>query len=139
MATSPMEQIGSQFEALGYTVIRKVSGADGVLMARHRKKKNMALRMRNGSVLCTSIFHSTDFAKEDRAGYLDFINAVNQEVAIARVYADYEADLLFEAWLPDKLDITTLGTFLELWNDDIDQLLTGNALQAAKYLIEPLP
>ena len=46
MATSPMEQIGFQFEALGYTVIRKVSGADGVLMARHRKKKNMALRMR---------------------------------------------------------------------------------------------
>jgi CspA family cold shock protein len=132
-----MEQIGSHLEKLGYTVMHKATGANSVLVARHRKKKKIALRMRNGGILCTSIFHSTDFAKENREGYLDFINAMNQEVAVARVYADYEADLLFEAWLPDTLDRESLATFLGLWHYDTGELLAVKAREVAKYLVKP--
>ena len=135
MTISVLDQICNHLQVLGYKTSTKVVKDDKVIMVTHHHGRHFALRELNDGLLFTTIFHSSDFAQKDREGYLNFINAMNQDITVARIYTDYDADLMFEAWLPYNYEETSFNKFLELWNFDTAEQLLEKALEAKKYLI----
>jgi len=128
MSVSTLEQIVTHLQFLGYEVSR-----DGdVTRAKHPRKFNVSIRPLAGGILFTTIFGCQDNAKRSKLGYLEMINSLNANAAIARFYADKDSDLFIEAWHPDYYERASFGAFMQIWDRDCN-LLTANS-EALKYL-----
>jgi hypothetical protein len=118
----------AHFEFLGYNV----EETDTSLVARHDKYYNVSVKPYNGGVLIVTFFGTTDRAKSDRVGFLEFLNGMNEGAVAARYYEDDEGDVIVEGWYPGDYDRTRFGVFLERFNGISDQL--GGSDTAGDYL-----
>lgn len=130
MASELMKKVCTHLEFMGYNI----QIDEKVTKAKHDSRLNILLRDFNGGILLTAFFSGNDFAKRDRAGYLEFINGMNQKAAVTRVYADRDNDLAFEGWYPGMYDKAAFGTFIDLWDHDTGVQLREKAAEARKYL-----
>lgn len=128
MSTDIIKQISDHLQFLGYEI-----SPDGErVRAVHPRKFNILIRPLGGGVLFTAIFGCSSQAKIDRLGYLEVINSLNESAAVARFYADKDADLFIEAWYPDYYDRTEFGRFVDVWYRDCGLLSENTSL--SKYL-----
>jgi hypothetical protein len=118
----------SHFEFLGYSV----EEGEKSLIAKHPEFYNVSIRPYNGGMLMITYFGTTDRAKSDRLGFLEFLNAMNTDAVAARYYEDDEGDVIVEAWYPGNYDRTRFGLFLDKFNLITDQL--GDSDAASDYL-----
>lgn len=131
MAANTIDQIVNHLQFLGYETTQK----DELRIAKHPQKMNIMIRPFKGGVLFTSINSCKPNAKVDKAGYLNFINLLNSNAAVARFYADKECDFFIEAWYPDAYERNDFGVFLEAWETDSLTLpFVAGREEAIKYL-----
>ena len=123
-----VDQFSNHLQFLGYEVS---TVKEDVVKAIHSVRPNLFLRAFRGGILLTSIFGCSDNAKKNRAGYLDFINFMNQKATVTRFYADKDSDFFMEAWFSGTYDRADFGNFMSLWDEDIDRLATS---EASKFL-----
>jgi len=69
-----------------------------------------------------SIYGCEEAAKQDRPGYLEFINMANASAGISRYYAGQESDFFIEAWYSGEYSQIDFGRFLDLWDADFEKL-----------------
>ena len=129
MASEALESVLGHLEFLGYEIIRD----EKLSKARHPVKYNLLIKDYNGMLLFTSIIGASQNAKMSRPGYLEFLNSLNRSSAVTRVYADQDADLIFEATFPQLYDRVAFAKFIDLWHQDTAQL-SQRADEAAHYL-----
>ncbi len=130
MSTTTLEDVKTHLEFLGYDI----KDDNSVVTAKHSQKLNMIFKPFNGGLLFTAVFTSNDYAKQDMEGFLKFINGINQNACVARVYADKDVDLLFEGWYPDTYNKAQFGLFMELWDRDTRGLLRDVSSEAERFL-----
>jgi hypothetical protein len=127
MTTKALDSMLAHLEFLGYEVTQ-----DGeIARAKHATRYNVSLRSFASGILLTRLFGANDTARQDKAGYLEFINSLNNKAAVARFYADKDMDLFIEAWYPDMYDRPSFGLFLEIWDRDCALMAES---EAPKYL-----
>jgi hypothetical protein len=127
MGTKTIDQISNHLEFLGYTVAHE----GNITSAKHNSRLGILMKPLGGGILFTTIFGGADHAKRDRIGYLELVNSLNNQAAVARFYADKDSDFIIEAWHPDAYDRTAFGVFMETWNRDCALLAESDAV---KYL-----
>ena len=115
MSTDTLEQIANHLQFLGYEVTAEAN----MTRATHPTRFNFFMRPYAGGILFTTIFGCSENAKQDRLGYLDILNSLNNGAAVARFYADKDSDLLIEAWHPEYYERVQFGAFIEAWDRDI--------------------
>jgi hypothetical protein len=125
-----LDQMANHLQFLGYEV--KTEGE--LRIAKHPKKMNVMLRLNRGGVLFTAINGVKDEAKNNRGGYLNFINMLNSKASVVRFYADKDSDFFMEAWYPDYYDRTMFGTFIDAWETETTTLLFAQGDEALKFL-----
>ncbi len=101
-------------------------------MARHDTYYNVSVKEYRGGVLVITFFGTTDRARSDRVGFLEFLNGMNRDAVAARYYEDDEGDVIVEGWYAGAYDRSRFGTFLERFNEMGAQL--GDSEVAADYL-----
>lgn len=114
ISSAGLARITRHLESLGYSVQKK----EDRLLVTHPERFNFILREYRGGILLTSFLDAAPAARDDRKGYLEFINTFNAEAALARAYADKDGDFLVEAWMPGDYDKPLFQDFLEVWDAD---------------------
>ena len=122
------DEFKAHFEFLGYSV----EDGETSLIARHDTFYNVSVKPYNGGMLVVTFFGTTDRAKSDRVGFLEFLNGMNESAVAARYYEDDEGDVIVEGWYPGDYDRARFGVFLERFNAIGDQL--GGSGTAGDYL-----
>jgi len=115
-----LESIRTHLEFLGYAVEPQEEQRYAVS---HTARVNFIMRPFAGGVLFTVYFKSSDQAKTEPLQYLGFVNALNQNAAVARFYADPDGDLCIECWHPSNYERSQFGHFIQMWNRDNSELL----------------
>ncbi|HSH01499.1 MAG TPA: hypothetical protein VLL52_03200 [Anaerolineae bacterium] len=108
------QQIELHLEFLGYEIRHE----EKMSRAIHPRRWNLGVRDYKGGILFSSFLRSNDWAKSNQGDYVQFINGVNQKVALARFYVDDDGDFVMEAWWVGGYDRTTFGRFMEQWQED---------------------
>jgi len=128
---SSLDHMLAHLEFLGFTIHPE----DGYCAAVHPLRANILIRPWGEAVTLTSTYNASAFAKADREGYLLFVNHLNTQARVARVYADKDLDLVFEAFLLAPYERKSFGLFLDLWDADSRQALSTIHGQAETYLM----
>lgn len=115
-------------EFLGYQVDERESS----LFAKHDTFYNISVKTYGGGVLLLTFFGTTDKAKSDRVGFLEFLNGLNRDAVAARYYEDEEGDVIAEGWYAGGYERSRFGVFMESFNGISDQF--GESDVAADYL-----
>jgi hypothetical protein len=118
----------THLEFLGYTV----EEGETSLLARHEQYYNVSVKSLGGGVLVATFFGTTDRAKSDRVGFLDFLNGMNRDAVAARYYEDEEGDVIVEGWYAGDYERSRFGVFVDRFNVISDQL--GDSDVAPDYL-----
>jgi hypothetical protein len=131
--------LGSSTTALTIAHLRRlgyeIKMQEDVIVAKHPWLLTIMLEELCAGVLLASLWRVGSAAREDRTGYLEFVNSLNEEAIVARVYADRaNSGLLFQAWFPGTYEESRFSLFLEAWNHDTIQLLVERESVARKYL-----
>ncbi len=116
------------FEVLGY----EVDEGEKTFIAKHEEFYNVSVKGFNGGVLVVTFFGTTDKAKKNRVGFLEFLNELNTDAVAARFYEDDEGDVIVEGWYPGGYDRTRFGVFIDKFNEINSQL--GGSSSATDYL-----
>ena len=123
-----LEQIQAHVEFLGY----KVTIEEGRGRAQHPERWNIVYREFKGGILFQTYFGVSDYARENKGEFFEFLNLMNQAATVTRFYADEDFDLVMEAWFPGGYKKETFGLFLEQWDGDTRARLPIQ--EAEKYL-----
>ena len=113
-----MERIVEHLELVGYTVSRE---REDFYIAKHPHRYNISLLCYRIGFLIRAIFGKKEGARQEWAA--DFVNRLNQKAFVARFYVDEDGDLNVEAFWPYFYDRTTFGTFLDVWERDLDRMV----------------
>jgi len=125
-----LEPFTDHLDFLGYEVERK----EGWSKALHERRMNIFFKEYNGGILLTGSYTSDDFAKGNRGDYLNFINMLNRRALVARIYADDEGSICFDAWFSGIYDKKQFGMFMDSWHYDKGELLSKSEPETTKYL-----
>lgn len=112
------EQISNHLRFLGYDT----NIDDNIIFARHPEKPDVMIEVFIEGVLVASIYGCNDAAKQDRLGYLEFINMANKNARITRYYASKDSDFFIESWYSGEYSQIDFGRFLGLWDMDFEKL-----------------
>ena len=112
MAANALEQIIAHLQKLcGYEIDRE---GDLILASGSSNIKSDLLLRQNGRVIqFTARIDCNDNAKQDRAGFLEYINNLNNKANVARYCANKESVVFITAWHPYHYDHVAFYTFLE--------------------------
>ena len=125
-----MDEFASHLEFLAYTVTEN----EGAYTVEHETKPNFRFRAFSGGLLFSSAWRTSDVAKWETEGFLEFINTLNAKAAVARFYMDDDKDLIIEAWYPEQYEKAAFAHFLSLWERDTYVQLRAHAEQTDRYL-----
>ncbi len=125
--SADLEQIRQHLEFLGYQVTDEDEGRVG---AQHAVRPNLVARDFRGGCLLVAYFRKGDEAEQDRYGFLNAINGLNNPATVARFYADDDGDLAIEAFYNYPYDRVSFGQFMALWDQDFDRMLSTSSEMA---------
>jgi hypothetical protein len=113
------EQIANHLQFLGYEVTKE----EKFVRAHHPKKPNVIARVYSDGILHTAIWGTSDNARINRQGFLEYLNTLNEGAQVVRYYADKDVDLFVEGWYMGGYDRANYGRFLELWDSDFERFV----------------
>jgi hypothetical protein len=131
MPLQTMKQICDHLNFLGYEITKE----NKLTIAKHHRKMALFIEESLEIVMIASIFTSGEMAKSDKVGYLEFINSLNRDAFLTRVYIGMATNLIFEASFQGIYDKTTFGRFLEILDRDTRGQLNNKFTEASKYLM----
>ncbi len=111
--------ISSHLEFLGYTI---EDLKDEGVRASHPTYFNAQFRDYRGGILVSLYFTAKAKASEDRLGFHEVVNTLNQAAIAARYYVDDDDNLRVEAYYPGTYERQRFATFLTSWNDITAQI-----------------
>src|SRR2546430_15033664 len=130
MAAKAFEQILAHLKSLGYEIIHR---DEKIYAQSHSTGKYSFYISQNGRGIQFLETNSANaYAKQDRAGFLEYINNLNNKASVARYYTNKEYRLFILAWYPYLYDQVTFDMFL----DDFDDDRSYSNLVASKYFGE---
>jgi hypothetical protein len=108
------ESIANHLGFFGYTV---TSGTTH-LIASHPTKTNFWVLPVNTGALFRALFRTGNGAKNDRNGFLAFLNDANSLCVVSR-YSVNDDIMSVQSWFPDCYDQKTFGIFFDQFLADI--------------------
>ena len=127
MAAKAFEQILTHLKSLGYEIVHE----DEKIYARSNSidKSSFFISQNGRGIQFMDTNSGNAYAKEDRLGFLEYINSLNNKASVARYYINKEYRLFTLAWYPYLYDQVTFDMFLDDFNDDSSY----SNLVASKY------
>jgi hypothetical protein len=114
-----MEQFKTHLQFLGYTVSQET---DTVLIAQHPTNSNMVLSgFAYGALLCV-FYTTTDQARVNRLGFLEFINTLNGNSSLSHFYVNEDSDFCIQALYMGDYDQIRFGQVLDWFNEECDAM-----------------
>jgi hypothetical protein len=102
MTAKAFEQILAHIKSLGYEIVRE---DERIFAESHSTDKSSFYLSQNGrGIQFMYITEANAYAKQDRLGYLEFINNLNNKANVARYYTNKEYRLFILAWYPYLYD-----------------------------------
>lgn len=110
-----LDQFGRHLETLDYTI---EGSDDDVREAQHGDYWNFAMTEQSGGVLLQSFISVRPGAEAEDVHR--FINAMQSQFIVTRIYLDEDDDVAIEAWWPlSEYKANGFETFIDAWNRDI--------------------
>jgi hypothetical protein len=130
MAAKAFEQIIAHLQSLGYEIVHE---DERIYVKSHSVGKYSFHISQNGRGIQFLDTNSANaYAKQDRAGYLEYINNLNNKASVARYYTNKECRLFILAWYPYLYDQVAFDMFFDDFEDD----RSYSNLAASKYFGE---
>src|SRR5437764_796111 len=127
MAAKAFEQILTHLKNLGYEIIHE---DEKIYAQSHSTGKSSFFLSQDGrGIKFMATSSGNNNAKQDRLGYLEYINNLNNKACVARYYTNKECRLFILAWYPYLYDEVAFNMFLDDFNDDSSY----SNLLASKY------
>ncbi len=114
--------VKEHLEYLGYDV---TEDEEGNLRVDHPRKPKFAIKFFPDGFMHTSIWDTSERARQDPEGFLRYINSLNQAAFVSRYYADEDLDMFIEAFYIGRYERRTYARFITIWDEDFQRMI-GN-------------
>jgi len=116
---------------LGYQI--DSNGLD-YLYASHPTRSHAILKGAQGAITFYGFMESNNTAREDRLGYLEFLNALNGGATTTHFTAWEDGRLVYQALYSGPYEKSAFGVFLVLWNLDTTEQFKTKQETLRKYM-----
>ncbi len=131
-AANPLEGICAHLEFLGFKITRRENGARAD--TEQSTPRIVLVAEKPSGFLFTSSYTSAEGAKNNRLGYLEWLNLMNQKSALITAFAENDGTLTFACLFPKIYDKQLFGTFFETFRNDIRNALYGPGTKVEEFL-----
>jgi hypothetical protein len=113
------KEIVNHMEFLGYTV----EVGEQSIMVHHETRYNFLIRKFLGGIMFNAFWGSSDYGKEHRSEFLEYVNDLNRMSSATVFYVDKDEDLAASCWFPGVYERQLFASAIERWTGDLDFII----------------
>jgi hypothetical protein len=124
-------EVCSHLEFLGYKITKTENGAkaEGTSLPRL-----VHIAERPSGLIFTAYYNTTENAKSNRNGFLEWVNFMNKKTTLITSFIDDGDGLGFAGWFPKIYDKQAFGNFFRIFGDDVNNALFGKDAKTDEFL-----
>ncbi len=126
-------QITNHMSYLGYRCVPKDDGKR-LYCATDKHYPNFSLKRQSNGMLIVSYWTGSEYAKQNRAAFLNLVNSFNLLAVATRFYIDRDSDLALEVWIPGEYEKNSFTNAVENFNRDWDRVQSKFGEAILKYI-----
>jgi len=126
-------QITNHMSYLGYRCVVKDEGRR-LYCATQKHYPNFSIKEQSGGLLLVSYWTGSEFAKQNRAAFLNLVNSFNLLSIATRYYIDRDSNLALEVWVAGGYEKESFTSAVENFNRDWDRVQTKFGQAILKYI-----
>lgn len=119
--TALWNNVARHLDYMGYDCVVKDEGQRLYCSAR-KQTPGFSIKRHGGGLLIISYWSGTEYAKQNRAAFLNLVNTFNFMAVATRYYVDKDSDLALEVWLPGEYEKTSFTNAIEKFNGDWEEV-----------------
>jgi hypothetical protein len=124
------EAIVNHMEFLGY----RVEVGEQSIMVHHDTRYNFLIRKFLGGIMFNAFWGSSDYGKEHRNEFLEYVNDLNRMSSATVFYIDKDVDLAASCWFPGVYERQMYAAVIERWTGDLDFIIRLDIEKSQKLL-----
>ncbi len=126
-------QITTHMSYLNYRCVVKDEGKR-LYCATDKHYPNFSLKKQAGGLLIVSYWTGSEYAKQNRAAFLNLVNSFNLLAIATRYYIDRDSDLALEVWVPGDYEKQSFTNAITEFNRDWDRVQQKFGEAILKYI-----
>ena len=113
--------VARHLDYMGYNCVVK-DGGQRLYCSNQKQYPNFSVKRQSGGLLIISYWSGSEYAKQNRAAFLNLVNTFNSMAVATRYYVDKDSDLALEVWIPGEYEKTSFTNAVEKFNRDWDEV-----------------
>lgn len=127
------DNVARHLDYLGYNCTVKDEG-QRLYCSTRRNYPSFSIKKHGGGMLLISYWSGSEYAKQNRAAFLNLVNTFNSMAVATRYYVDKDSDLALEVWIPGEYEKASFTNAVEMFNRDWDEVQRKFSQAISQYI-----